>query len=150
MDFITELLKNTYLFKIEKIEEITEKMWQKYQFFLDNAKNIEELWEARTYLYILGYFYPEKFGVEAIERRLKHLQKPLSLIEFLDMIDKEKVSEEYKADLLFVKLEKLYKIIKKYKQLVKNSSYLDEQRFNKKEKELLGEKSDREIALGFN
>jgi len=149
MDLLVELLKNTYLFRIEKIEEIMEKMWEQYQFLLDNAKNIEELWETRVYLYVLGYFYPEKFGVEAIERRLKYLQKPLSLIEFLDMIDKEKVSEEYKTDLLFVKLEKLYRIIKKYKQLIKNNSYLDEERFNKKEQELIGEKDDREIALGF-
>ena len=37
----------------------------------------------------------------------------------------------------------------KYKQLVKNNSYLDEKRFNEKEKEIIGDKSDAEIALGF-
>jgi len=148
MDLVSELLKNTYLFRIEKIEEITRKIWEKYQFLLDNAKEIEGLWEARVYLYVLGDFYPEKLGIEAVERRLKHLHNPLSLMEFLDMIDKEKISKEQRADLLFVKLERLYRIIKKYKQLIKNG-YLDEQKFNKKEKELLGEKSYRDVALGF-
>ena len=125
MDTVTELLKNTYLLRVEEIEKTMENLWQKYQFILDNAKSIEELWEARVYLYILGYFYPEEFGIEAIKRRLKHLINPLSLVEFLDMIDKEKISEIYKTDLLFIKLEKLYNIIKKYKQLIRNNSYLD-------------------------
>ena len=40
-------------------------------------------------------------------------------------------------------------LIKKYKQLIINNSYLDEQRFNEKKRELLSEKTHRETALGF-
>ncbi len=149
MDLIKELLKNTYLLRLDKIEMIIERIWEEYQLILDDANDIEKLWEARVYLYFVGWFYPEKFGIEAIERRLKHLEKPISLIEFFDMIDKEKIDPEQKGDLLFIKLERLYRLIKKYKQLVINNSYLDEQRFNQKEKELLSEKTHREIALGF-
>ena len=149
MDLIKELLRNTYLLRIDKIEEVIERIWEEYQLILDDANNIEELWEARVYLYFVGWFYPEKFGIEAIERRLKHLYNPLSLLEFCDVIDKEKVTKEHREDLLFVKLEKLYRLIKKYKQLIINNSYLDEERFNKREKELIGEKSHRETALGF-
>ena len=149
MDLIKELLKNTYLLRLEEIERIIERIWEEYQLILDDANDIEKLWESRVYLYFVGWFYPEKFGIEAIERRLKHLEKPISLIEFFDMIDKEKIDLEQKEDLLFIKLERLYRLIKKYKQLVKNNSYLDEERFNRKEKELIGEKTHRETALGF-
>lgn len=116
---------------------------------LDNSKNIEELWEARAYLYIIGYLYPEEFGPEAIGRRLKYLRKPLTLLEFLDMIDRKKIDKEHKSDPLFAKLERLYRVIKKYKQLVKNNSYLDETRFNEKERRLIGNKNSRKIAMGF-
>lgn len=102
MDLITELLKNIYLLRVEKIEEITKEIWQKYQSILNSASNIEELWEARVYLYVLGWFYPEKFGIESIKRRLKHLKNPISLMGFLDMIDKNKVNAEDREDLLFV------------------------------------------------
>ncbi len=149
MDLIKELLKNTYLLRIDKIEEIIERIWEEYQLILDDANNIEDLWGARVYLYFVGWFYPEKFGIEAIERRLKHLHNPLSLIEFFDMIDKGKVTKEHREDLLFVKLERLYGLIKKYKQLIINNSYLDEERFNKIEGELIGEKNERGVAFGF-
>ncbi len=149
MDLIKELLKNTYLLRLDKIEEIIERIWEEYQLILDDANDIEKLWEARVYLYFVGWFYPEKFGIEAIDRRLKHLENPISLVEFLDMIDKEKIDLKQKEDLLFVKLERLYRLIKKYKQLIINNSYLDEQRFNQKEKELIGDKTYRDISLGF-
>lgn len=149
MDLVIELMKNTYLLRPESIEKTLAKIWRRYQSLLDNSKNIEELWEARAYLYVIGYLYPEEFGPEAIDRRLKYLQKPLTLLEFLDMIDRKKIDREHKSDPLFVKLERLYQIIKKYKQLVKNNSYLDETRFNEKERKLMGNKNNRKIAMGF-
>ena len=149
MDLIMELMKNTYLLRPEAIEKIMAKIWRRYQSLLDSSKNIEELWEARVYLYVIGYLYPEEFGLKAIDRRLQYLRKPLTLLEFLDMIDKKKTSKEYKSDPLFVKLETLYGVIKKYKQLVKNNSYLDERRFNERERKLIGNKNGRKIAMGF-
>jgi hypothetical protein len=149
MDLIMELMKDTYLLRPETIEKTMGKIWRRYQLLLDDSKNIEELWEARAYLYVIGYLYPEEFGPEAIDRRLKYLREPLTLLEFLEMVDRKKVGKEYKSDPLFVKLEKLYKVIKKYKQLVKNNSYLDEKRFNEKERKLIGNKNDRQIAMGF-
>ena len=149
MDLIVELMKNTYLLRPGTIEKIMSKIWQRYQSLLDSSKNIEELWEARVYLYVIGYLYPEEFGLKAIERRLPYLREPLTLLKFLDMIDKKKVSKKYQSDPLFVKLETLYKVIKKYKQLVKNNSYLDELRFNETEQKFIGRKNDREVAIGF-
>ena len=149
MDLITELLRNTYLLRVNKIDNLMNDIWKRYQYLLDNANNIEELWEARVYLYVIGWFYPEKFGIQAIERRLKHLHHPISLIEFFNMIDKNEVSEEQRQDLLFIKLEQLYKVIKKYKQLIKNNSYLDEKRLNEKERRFIGKRGSRDTALGF-
>ena len=149
MDLIVELMKDTYLLRPEAIEQVMEDIWKKYQKMLDESTSVEDLWEARVYLYVLGYLYPEKFGLEAIERRLKYLKEPMTLVEFLDTVDKDVASSGQRSDPLFVKLEKLYRAIRKYKQLVKNNSYLDEKRFDAKELELLGDKDERSIALGF-
>jgi hypothetical protein len=149
MDLVVELMKNTYLLRPEAVEKDMDLIWKRYQHLLDNSKTIEELWEARVYLYMIGYLYPEKFGLEAIERRLKFLREPLTLKDFLYAIDTRNIGKEWKSDPLFMKLERLYSAIKKYKQMVKNNSYLDEDRFNSKQKELIGDKSELEIALGF-
>jgi hypothetical protein len=142
-------MKNTYLLRPEAVEKNMDMIWKRYQHLLDNSKTIEELWEARVYLYMIGYLYPEKFGLEAIERRLKFLREPVELKDFLYAVDTNNVSEEMRSDPLFVKLNALYSAIKKYKQMVKNNSYLDEERFKKREKELIGDRSEFEIALGF-
>lgn len=149
MDLIADLMRNTYLLRPDAVEKTLDSIWHKYQHTLDTCKTIEELWEARAYLYVIGYLYPEEFGLQAIERRLKYLQDPMTLQEFLTDVDTGNISAASGSDPLFVKLERLYSAIKKYKQLVKNNSYLDEKRFNEKEKEIIGDKSDAEIALGF-
>jgi hypothetical protein len=116
---------------INKVKEDLKKIWERYQFLLDNAKTEEEITEARVYIYFLGNFYAETFGKEAIEYRLKNLH--LTPLEFYMMVDKNspKLKEYRKID-LFNKLERLYRLIKSYKMKEVNGSYLDENKFNEK------------------
>lgn len=130
--FMINLLKYTYTLQIEKIDKELKKYWRRYQEILEKP-NWEKLNEARAILYLLGQVYCEKIAPEAIKRRLHLLNKPLSLLKFLTMIDNNsKELKKYRKDGLFFKLEKFYKLIKKIKnKFVGGRYYLDEERFIK-------------------
>ena len=84
------LLKYTYMMETEKIQEELESLWKKYIEILENTNSSwEKLNEARAILYLIGNFYLEKVAVEAMEKRLPFLKEKLSILEFLDTIDKK-------------------------------------------------------------
>ena len=129
------LMKYTYLMEPEKIQEELNNLWEKYQDILDNPDSSwESLNEARAILFITGQLYCEQIAVEAIERRIHLLKEKLSLLEFLDLIDKNSERlEELRKDELFNKLEKFYRVIKSYKnKYVKGKYYLEEEKFIEK------------------
>ncbi|KKU52321.1 MAG: hypothetical protein UX75_C0053G0007 [Candidatus Moranbacteria bacterium GW2011_GWE2_47_10] len=99
----------------EKIKEELDLLWFRYGEILKNP-NWDDLNEARSILYLTGNFYCEKVVPEAIERRLHLLEKPMSLLEFLTVIDSgsEKRSEMRK-DRMFSKLENFYLVVKNFK-----------------------------------
>ena len=131
----TDLMKNTYLLKVEEIEKDLERIWDKYQDLIKNSKTKEEITEARVYLYFLGNFYVENFGKGAIESRLKELE--ITPLDFYLMVDQNKEElQERRNNETFTKLEKLYNLMKKYKMKVVNNHYLDEGTFNKKYSEI--------------
>ena len=129
------LMKYTYLMEPEKVQEELNKLWNRYQSVINQANpNWEEINEARAILFLTGQIYCEKIAVEAIERRLHLLKVKLSLIEFLELIDKHSERlKELRKDKLFDKLEKYYRVIKSYKNKhFKGKYYLEEERFLKK------------------
>lgn len=127
-----DLIKYTYLMRTDKVEEELNIMHQKYQHILKKAEDMwDELNEARAILFLMGNVYCESIAIQAIERRLHLLKHPLSLVEFLDLIDKnsEKL-EELRKDELFKTLENFYRIIKKYKNKYEGGKYyLNEEKF---------------------
>jgi len=127
-----KLLKFTYLMQPEKVEKRLDFLWGKYQKILKNP-NWKSLNEARAILYLIGDIYLEKIAPGAVERRLHLLKKPLSLLEFFTLIDSNSIKlADFKIDKLFLKLEKFYKIIKKFKNLhTDGKHYLDEEKFIK-------------------
>ena len=119
----------------EKVQEELDSLWNKYQEILEDPNsNWERVNEARAILFLTAQVYCEQIAVEAIEKRLHLLKEKLLLIEFFDLIDKNSERlEELRKDKLFLKLEKFYKIIKKYKNKCNGGKfYLDEERFIKK------------------
>lgn len=124
------LLKNTYLLDVENVEKNLVRLWKRYQHILDNP-NWEDLNEARAILYLTGRIYCEQIVPEAIRKRLNQLKKTISEIEFYTAIDSNsKDLKTYRKDELFCKLEKLYLIVKKYKNKeVDGRYYLDEEKF---------------------
>ena len=126
-----QLMKYTYLFNIKKIDSELEKLWKRYQKIITNPKNYDQLNEARAILYLTGQIYCEQIAPKAIERRLSHLKKPLTLIEFFTLIDKKSPElEKHRKDKLFKDLESFYNIIKKYKNKnIGGKHYLDEEKF---------------------
>ena len=143
------LMNYTYMMEPEKVQNELSKLWDKYQLIINKDNpNWDEINEARSILYLTGNVFCEKIAVEAIERRLHLLKEKLSLIEFFDLIDKnsEKL-EELRKDELFVKLEKFYNIIKKYKNNYTGGKYyLEEEKFIKKYNNLNPEK---EHKIGY-
>ncbi len=128
------LMKYTYLMEPEKVQEELDILWDRYQTIINQDNpGWEEINEARAILFLTGQIYCEKIAVEAIERRLHLLKAKLSLIEFLDLIDKNSGKlEEMRRDELFSKLEKFYRVIKGYKnKYVKGKYYLEEEKFLK-------------------
>ena len=125
------LLKNTYLLDVEKIEKRLDKLWFKYENILAKP-TWKSLNEARAILYLMGQMYCEKIAPEAIERRLHLLQQPMSLLDFLSVVDagsKEEL-EKLRRDALFVKLEKYYVLVKGFKNKFNGGKYyLDEEKF---------------------
>lgn len=127
-------MKYTYLMEPEKIQKELDNLWNKYQEIINRDNPTwEEINEARAMLFLTGQIYCEKIAVEAIERRLHLLKVELSLIEFLDLIDKNSDKlEQLRKDKLFSKLEKFYRIIKGYKnKYLKGKYYLEEEQFLK-------------------
>ena len=126
------LLKYTYLLDVKKIDIQLEKLWQKYQAILKNP-NWDDLNEARAILYLVGYIYLETIASEAIERRLHLLKKPISSVKFFTLIDSNsKELRTYRKDSLFIKLEKYYLLVKKFKnRFVGGKYYMDEEKFIK-------------------
>ena len=143
------LMNYTYMMEPEKVQNELSKLWDKYQLIINKDNpNWDEINEARSILYLTGNVFCEKIAVEAIERRLHLLKEKLSLVEFFDLIDKnsEKL-EELRKDELFVKLEKFYNIIKKYKNNYTGGKYyLEEEKFIKKYNNLNPEK---EHKIGY-
>ncbi len=128
-----ELLKNTYLLNTKEIEKNINSLWERYQEILNKKSSFEELTEARSILYFLGYLYPEKIALESLESRIKYLEPKITLDSFLLIIDGDdrKMLEKYKKNKKFQQLKEFYLIVKKIKNRIENSSYLDEDRFNK-------------------
>ena len=108
----------------EKIGEELGKLWYRYQRIINsNDSDWDDINEARALLYLTGQIYCEKIAIEAIERRLHLLKVEISLIEFLDLVDKESEKlEELRKDELFGKLEVFYRIVRGYK-----NRYIDEE-----------------------
>lgn len=140
-----ELMKYTYLMQPEMVEKELEKLWTRYQKLMD-SKDEEDLAEARAILYLTGNIFCEQIAVGAIERRLHLLKEKLSLVEFLDLIDKESGRlKELREDELFAKLEKFYRVVKNYKNRhVGGKFYLDEEKFI--EKYNVAQKTDLKIG----
>ncbi|MFZ5955548.1 MAG: hypothetical protein ACOYT4_03910 [Nanoarchaeota archaeon] len=127
-----ELMKYTYMMEPEKIKAELENLWKRYKEIVENDNPAwDEINEARAILFLTGHIYCEQIAVGAIERRLHLLKEKLSLIEFFDLIDKESLRlKELRKDELFEKLERFYRIVKKYKnRLEKGRLYLDEDKF---------------------
>lgn len=134
----------------EKVQEELDKLWNRYQLIINKENSTwKEINEARAILFLTAQIYCEKIAVDAIKRRLNLLKEKLSLIEFFDLIDKnsEKLEELRKTDELFNKLEKFYRIIKKYKnKYVGGKYYLEEEKFIKKYADINPEK---ELKMGY-
>ena len=134
------LLKNVYLFDIDGIVNDIERLWKEYQNILDKKEaNWEEINKARAILYFLGHIFTEKIALESLERRIIFIQPKISLDNFLLAIDSqdEKILEKYKNNKKFSQLQKFYLIVKSIKNRVnRDSTYLDEETFNKKFKRL--------------
>lgn len=143
------LMKYTYLMEPEKVQEELNRLWNRYQSIINQANpSWEEINEARALLFLTGQIYCEKIAVEAIERRLHLLKVKLSLIEFLDLIDKNSERlEELRKDELFNKLEKYYQVIKSYKnKYIGGKYYLEEEKFLKKYEKANPKK---ELKMGY-
>lgn len=129
-----DVIKYTYILDTDKIDFFLEKLWTRYQEILNNP-NWEDLQTARAILYFIGEIYTEKIAPEAIERRLHLLEKPISILEFYHLIDSPKNNGELigrRHEKLFSDLEKLYLIIKKFKNKdVGGKYYLDEEKLIK-------------------
>lgn len=143
------LMKYTYLMEPEKIQKELDNLWSKYQDIINSDNSTwEEINEARAILFLTGQIYCEKIAVEAIERRLHLLKVKLSLIEFLDLIDKNSDKlEQLRKDELFFKLEKFYRVIKGYKnKYLKGKYYLEEEQFLKIYNKI---NPDKEFKMGY-
>lgn len=143
------LMKYTYLLEPEKIQKELDNLWNKYQDIINSDNSTwEEINEARAILFLTGQIYCEKIAVGAIERRLHLLKVKLSLIEFLDLIDKNSDKlEQLRRDELFFKLEKFYRVIKGYKnKYLEGKYYLEEEQFLKIYSKL---NPDKKLKMGY-
>lgn len=143
------LLKYTYLMQTEKIDEELSSLWQRYQKILNNpAPTWEDINEARAILFITGSLYLEQIATEAIEKRLKHLEKNFKIIEFLHTIDSDSPQlKKLRTCPKFKELEIFYRIIKKHKnKYTKGKFYLDEERFIKKHR---ATNPDKKSKIGY-
>ncbi len=144
-----KLMKYTYILETEKIKEELEKLWKEYQKIIKKKDaNWEELNQARAILFITGDIYCEEISVGAIEKRLPNLKEKLSLIEFFSLIDQGSIRlEDLRKDVLFIRLERFYRIIKEFKNKhIGGKFYLGEEEFIKKYNEL---NPDKELKIGY-
>ena len=128
------LMKYTYMMSPKGVESELNKMWGRYEGIINSENpSWSEVNEARSLLYLTGQIFCEQIAVEAIKRRLHLLKVKLSLIEFLDLIDKKDNGlVEMRKDELFAVLEKFYIVIKNYKnKYIEGEYYLEEERFLK-------------------
>jgi len=127
-----ELMKYTYLLDVQRVELELDKAWKRYQEILEKP-SWEDLNEARAILYLTGQIYCEQIAPEAIERRLHLLKQPMTLLDFFSKIDQNSDElPDLRNDHLFLKLEKFYNSVKKFKNRFTNGKYyLDEERFTK-------------------
>lgn len=140
-DYLADIMASIYMFDIPKIESSMQAAWDEYQRLLDEAektRDFETASKARVYIYVLGYFIPEKFGQGAIERRLNHFEPAIKFDDFVLWVDSDKIPDQYKDDEFLEKLVEFYKILKSYKNKQINGSYLDEDRLNKVIAEIQG------------
>jgi len=143
------LMKHTYLMNPKKVNDELNKFWNRYQEIIAKENPAwDEINEARSILFLTGQVYCEKIAVEAIERRIHLLKTKLSMIEFLNLIDKnsEKL-EELRKDELFSALEEFYRIVKSYKNKNLNGKYyLEEERFLKVYEKV---NPNKELKMGY-
>ena len=124
-----EILKYTYQFDLKKLSQAIENLWNRYLQIIENKEcTIDDVYNARAILYFLGYLYPEKIALEALERRLVGL----SLEEFLIKADRQEIKNE---------LTNFYEIIKELKNREYQGSYLGEALFNQVYEQKTGQKS---------
>ncbi len=136
-NLVANLIRDIFLFNIKDIEQDLDNLWKRYQYILNNTRTLKDIEEARAYLYILGVFFTEQFGVDAIQRRLENLPFNLLLLGFFEVADKKKIPVKYNNNADFRKLVRYYNLLKKYKNIVKNNSYLDEDRFDQLKAKIL-------------
>lgn len=125
------LLKYTYLLDSAGLKNSLNALWSRYLEILEKP-SWEDLNEARAILYIIGFVFPEEIATEAINRRLHLLKKPLTDLEFYQIIDSNDQEEidNRKDDELFMKMASYYKVVKEFKNKTnKGQWYLDEDKF---------------------
>ncbi|MCD4771006.1 hypothetical protein K8R30_01150 [archaeon] len=146
------LMKYTYLMQTDKIDKELTRLWERYQKILDNPNSTwEDTNEARAILFMTGNLYLEQISTEAIEKRLKHLEKDFRIIEFLHIIDSESPRlKELRTCPKFKELETFYRIIKKHKNKhTKGKFYLDEERFIQRYRKLSPDKKSKVGYKGY-
>ena len=130
------LLKNVYLLDTDGIRQNIERLWKEYQDILDNkAANWEDINRARSILYFLGHIFTEKIALESLARRVNLIRPKILIDDFLTAIDSDNklLLNKYKNNEQFFQLKKFYLIVKSIKNRVnRDSTYLDEETFNKK------------------
>jgi len=144
-----DLMKYTYMLDVVKIESELERLWKRYLTIINSNKpSWEEVNEARALLYLTGQVYCEQVAVGAIERRLGLLQKKLTMVEFLTLVDTESEQlKELNKDTMFQTLGWFYRVVKKYKnRYIEGKYYLEEEKFIKKYAEVSPVK---ELKMGY-
>jgi len=126
-----ELLKNTYLLNNVAIKKDIDRLWDKYSFIVESKKTTwEEINEARAINYMM-HIYIEKIAQEMIILRLNRITPKINVEEFLYLVDRKKL-DIIKGDKILSRLAEYYKIIKEYKNKIKNDSFHNEKMFLEK------------------
>ncbi len=129
-DFLIDLMTYTYLFDIPKIKKALNKYWNEYESIIKNKNStFEDLNKARAILFLVSNYYCEQIAPIAIERRLPCLSKKMTLVDFLEIVDK-KQKKKYLKEELFKKLVEYYDLIRDFKNShIKDNRYHFEKEF---------------------
>lgn len=121
------IMQNTYLFRVERVDELLTELFYRYINTLDylnahpESKNQLELLEnARAILYFIGYMFCENFGRGAIERRLQaYSVAPLRFYEIVDQHGTFDLTNlRQKEAETFLAIIEYYKMLKRWKNMV--------------------------------